>query len=191
MKRQFVNYQDSLFIITILFFVLGIVNISFSILGLLCMMIPFILYFIYKDKIWCKYYCPRAGLFLKILSKISLRKKLPKVLKSNNLKKGVVIYFVFNLIVIIISTIKVYSGIILPVEHVGFLFLFKVPISLPQLIDFTMSSWLIHLGYRIYSMIFTTTVIGIVLGILYTPRTWCVICPVQTLTSINKKKKSN
>ena len=78
MTANKVNYQDRLFIVTIFMLLLGFVHISFAIAGLLCFITPFVLFWIFKDKIWCKYICPRAGFFNKALGKISLRKPLPK-----------------------------------------------------------------------------------------------------------------
>lgn len=87
MKKIKKSYQNSLFFITILFFLLGIVNISLAVLGLICFTIPLVQYAIYKHKIWCKYYCPRAGLFNRLLSKISLKKKLPKFMTGKRIKR--------------------------------------------------------------------------------------------------------
>ncbi|GAA0178317.1 hypothetical protein SH2C18_13900 [Clostridium sediminicola] len=187
MTRKFTNYQNSLFVITILFFILGIFHISFSILGFLCFIIPFIIFGIYKDKIWCKYYCPRAGFFMRFLSKISLKKKLPKFFKTKGFKRGVVIYFSINIFFVIMSTIMVSKGRVAPMDKIRFMILFTIPFDLPQFLNLSVPNGLIHLGYRAYSMMFTSTIVGLILGILYAPRTWCKICPVQTLTTVKKK----
>ena len=163
------------------------VNIQLSILGGLCFIIPFIQYKIYKDKVWCKYYCPRAGLFVKLLGKVGLKRKMPKFMTSKKLKRGIVIYFAVNVFFAIMSTIMVLIGRIPPIDHVRFLILFKAPFDLPQFIDYNLSLPLIHLGYRIYSIMLTSTIIGTILGFIYSPRTWCVICPVSTLTTKSSK----
>ncbi|SHH34422.1 hypothetical protein [Clostridium grantii] len=187
MTKKFTNYQDSFFIITILFFILGMIHISFSILGFLCFITPFVLFGIYKDKIWCKYYCPRAGFFMRFLSKISLKKKLPKVLKTEGFKRGVVIYFIINLFFVTMSTIMVSLGKVAPMGEIRFMILFTMPFDLPQLLNISLPNGIIHLGYRMYSIMFSSTIVGLILGILYAPRTWCTICPVQTLTTVKKK----
>lgn len=187
MTKKFTNYQDSLFIITILFFILGMIHITFAIVGLLCFIFPFILFGIYKEKIWCKFYCPRAGFFMRLLSKISLKKKVPKVFKGKGLKRAVVIYFTINLFFITMSTIMVSIGKVPPLDKVRFMILFTIPFDLPQLLNISVANGLVHLGYRVYSMMFTSTIIGVILGFLYAPRTWCIICSVQTLTSVKKK----
>jgi polyferredoxin len=180
------NYQNSLLFVTVVFFLIGIVNISFSIIGLLCFIIPFVLFKKYKEQVWCKYYCPRAGLFIAVMSRISLRKKLPKFLKSSRAKKIVLVYFVLNVFFALMSTIMVTLGRMEPIDHVRFLMAFRAPFTLPQMINLDIAPMLIHLGYRIYSIMFTSTVIGLLLGFVYMPRTWCTICPVMSLTSGKK-----
>ncbi len=175
--------QNQLFWITILFFPLGLVHISFSLLGVLCFTIPFIQYVKYKDKIWCKYYCPRAGYFTKLLSKISKKRPIPKFLSTPKIRKFVVYYFGVNLFFALMSTLMVTIGRIDPIAQVRFLIVFGMPFELPQLLDFTVPENVLHFSYRIYSMMFTSVIVGTVLGIVYKPRTWCSICPVNTLTS--------
>jgi len=53
-----------------------------------------------------------------------------------------------------------------------------------------MPDWAVHLGFRVYSMMFTTIIIGLLLGYLYRARTWCGICPMGTLSSLALRKKT-
>ena len=183
MTNKKINYQDRLFFITILFFILGFINISFAIAGIVCFITPFILFGIYKDKIWCKFICPRAGFLNQALSKISLRKKIPEWLTRKKTKKIILTYFGLNLLFITMSTTAVALGKIEPIEQIRFLIIFGLPFKMPQLIQLDVSNVLIHLGYRVYSVMFTSTIIGLLLGFIYAPRTWCAICPIQTLTT--------
>lgn len=183
-----VNYQDKLFVITILFFLTGFIHISFAAIGLICFILPFILFWVYKDKVWCKYYCPRAGLFIQLLSKISLKKKLPKWLTGKRIKNIVLIYFGINMFFVTMSTIMVSIGRIEPLEQLRFMIMFPLPINMPQLLNLAVPAPLLHLGYRIYSVMFSSTIIGLLLGFIYMPRTWCIICPIQTLTTKSKPK---
>ncbi len=52
-----------LFLFTVTFFVLGFINIHFSLFGILCMTLPIV--FLLKDrkKTWCQGYCPRSSLY--------------------------------------------------------------------------------------------------------------------------------
>ena len=181
-----VNYQDKLFVFTIIFFAIGFLHISFAIIGLICFIAPFVLFSVYGDKVWCKYYCPRAGFLNKALSKISMHKKLPRWLTQAKVKKVVLTYFGINLFFITMSTIMVSLGKIQPIEQIRFMIVFPLPIKMPQLLNLDVIAPLLHLGYRVYSVMFSSTIIGLILGILYSPRTWCAICPIQTLTAKQK-----
>ncbi|HSP48324.1 MAG TPA: 4Fe-4S binding protein, partial [Clostridiaceae bacterium] len=49
--------------------------------------------------------------------------------------------------------------------------------------------WITHLAFRLYSMTLTSTVIGLIMGALYRPRTWCSVCPVNTVSDMDIMKK--
>lgn len=87
----------------------------------------------------------------------------------------------------------VFKGRINAMETVRFMIAFQLPWNMPQLLNINfIPSWAIHLSFRVYSMMFTTTVIGLLLGFLYKPRTWCTVCPVNTISDIAiNKNKSN
>lgn len=183
MKKEINSAMDYLWVITVLFFALGFVNIGLSLVGLICMILPFVLYWKSGEKLWCKRFCPRASLFLRILSRVSLKRPLPKGFTKQKVKKGVLIYFGFNLFFATMSTIMVSLGRVAPIDYVRFLIVFPIPFDLPQLFHLALPSWLLHASFRIHSMMLTSTTIGLILGFLYVPRTWCVICPIQTLTT--------
>lgn len=187
MKKFITHPFDFAWGITILFFLLGFVHITFSLLGLICMGLPFLLLSITKEKRWCKRYCPRASLFVNVIAKYSLKRRIPKVLTKQRTKQIVLLYFGFNLFISIMSTIMVSLGRIEPIEMLRFLIVFPISWDLPQLLNVLVPDHLLHLSYRIYSMMMTTTIIGLVFGLLYMPRTWCVICPIQTLTTVKRK----
>ena len=182
MSKPFRNYQNTLFLITPIFFALGFIHISLALLGILCFTIPLIQYKIYHQQIWCKYYCPRAGLFVKLLTKVSLHKPLPKIMRGPRLKKFFLTYFTLNLFFASMSTLMVSLGRMEAMEYLRFFIILPLPFEFPQLLNLSFPSPLLHFSYRIYSMMFSTTVIGIILGFLYLPRAWCTICPMMSLT---------
>ena len=182
MKLHKKNLLDGLFIGTILFFVLGMIHITLAVLGIICMVLPFLLRAWSGKKLWCTTYCPRASLFNKLLKPISLHLKSPKWLFSKKAKKAVLIFFFINLFFITMSTLMVALGRIEPMLYLRLFIAFKIPLALPQFITIDAPQYLMHLGYRFYSVMLTTTMVGLILGILYRPRAWCNICPIQTLT---------
>lgn len=183
------NMQNQLFWAILVFFALGFVHISLSIIGLVCIVVPFIQYAKYKEKVWCKVYCPRAGFFNRVISKISLGLTPPKFITSKGLKTAVIYYFGINLFFVTMSTLMVTLGRIEPIEQVRLFIVWGLPFKMPQLLDLQVVPNMLHLGYRIYSVLLTSFLVGSILGILYKPRTWCAICPINTLT-IPKKRPS-
>ena len=181
LKKKF-NLYDGFFVVPIVFFALSLVNVTLGVLGLICAVTPFVLVYKKRDTVWCKSYCPRAGFFTKVFRKISLNKKAPNWLYTQKTKRFVQNFFCVNLMMMTMSTVMVALGKMPPMDYVRFLMAFPVPMELPQLIQFSEPDALLHFSYRIFSIMFTSTVIGSVMGLLYRPRSWCGICPVQTLT---------
>lgn len=179
-----------LFIFTLLYFLLGFINIHLALLGILCIVIPFILVLRDRKKTWCAGYCPRAS-FYSIIGNRKKRKvrKLPKFIVNGNLKDVLLIYFTLNLSFITMSTIGVAMKMIPPMEYLRFLIVFPLPFRMPQLIEFVhFTPWLTHLSYRIYSMMMTSTVLGLIMSQLYKSRSWCVACPIGALSDRIIKK---
>lgn len=186
MKKNIINY---LYIITILFFTLGFFNIVFAWLGFLCILTPFVLLLTNKKKLWCQKYCPRASLFKRLFKGKSLTAKPgPNWLIKGTGKRIMLYYFGFNFFILIMSTIMVFKGVREPTEKIRFLLAFQLPWNIPQLLNIgSMPNWVLHLSFRIYSMMFTTTILGMLLSWIFTPRTWCTICPINTLSDIGLK----
>lgn len=182
-----------MFVFTLLFFTLGFFNILFAWLGLACMILPFVFLAKKKKKEWCSKYCPRSSLFTKLFSGRSITGKPgPDWLINGKFKWVVLVYFTVNIFVIIMSTVRVSKGLMEPMEFIRFLMAFVIPWGIPQLLDFgTISGWVSHASFRIYSMMFTTTVIGLILGWLFYPRTWCRVCPINTISDITLKNMKN
>ena len=184
--------KRSLYLITLSFFGLGLININLAWLGLLCFTLPFYMLFRDHKKTWCNKYCPRADLFCAAFeNKTKRNRELPKWFKGKRFKKVVLGYFVLNLLIIIMSTSMVAFAGEPAVDKIRFLIALEIPWNLPQLFNFTsVPEWILHFSYRIYSMMFTSTVIGLWLAYLYRPRTWCMICPVNTLSDMKLSKNA-
>ncbi len=175
------KWTDFAFLMTISVFLVAFININLVLVALFCFTFPFVIAAITKKQKWCRSICPRKSMFLKVISKISLKRKAPKFLTSKFLRTFFVVYFAIFLSVVMLSTYMVYQGTIEPILHVKF-FLFFDAFNLPQVFTLEGYETLSHFSYRIYSGLFTTTMIGLTLGILFKPTSWCVICPINTLT---------
>jgi len=183
-KKISVKTSSALFLITILYFITGFINITLAMLALLCMALPFI--FVFKDRkqTWCRGVCPRADLLSRIGKRFGAGNKAPRWLLGAKAKRGVLTYFCMNLMFIMASTYAVSEGIIDPIDKVRFLIVFEFPWSLPQLVQIAaVSDPLLHLSYRLYSIMFTSTVIGVIMSLFFKPKSWCAVCPVNTMTA--------
>jgi len=187
MTKAWIKYS---YLFTILFFTLGFFNIIFGWLGFFCLIMPFV--FVIKDnnRTWCQSYCPRANLFTRLFSKMGIKLAAPSWLINGRGKKIMLTYFSINLFIICLSTLMVFLDKRDPLEKVKFLLAFQLPGTMPNLLNIgVMPDWVVHLGFRVYSMMFTTTIIGLLLGYLYRARTWCAICPMGVLSSLALREK--
>jgi hypothetical protein len=192
---QNLHNKKFLFSITVLFFVLGFVNIHFALLGILCMALPIVLLVRNQKKTWCQGYCPRASLFVTLgKGKKTNKRTTPLYFLKGDMKWYVFAYFGINLFFISISTIRVAAGAMAPMNYLRFLFFIPVHEQFPQLFEMSnIAPWVTHLAYRFYSMMMTTTIFGLILAFVYKPRTWCTICPINTMSDayISKTKKAS
>jgi hypothetical protein len=154
------------------------------------MTLPIILLLKDRKKTWCQGYCPRANLYTTCgKAKKWSGLKIPRFYIKGNMKWIMLAYFGISLTFILISTLGVARGMKLPMEHLRFLIIIPIPFEVPQLLDITnIAPWLTHLSYRFYSMMMTTTVLGLILAMVYKPRTWCTICPIATVSEVILKK---
>ena len=188
MKQIWMKYA---YLFTISFFILGFFNIVFAWIGFFCLIMPFV--FVIKDnkRTWCQNYCPRSNLFTRLFAKIRTHHIAPTWLINGTGKQVMLAYFSINLLMICLSTLMVFLDKRAPLEKVRFLMAFQLPWKMPNLLSIgIMPDWAVHLGFRVYSMMLTTTIIGLLLSYLYRARTWCTICPMGTLSGMAIRKQN-
>ncbi|NBK26165.1 MAG: 4Fe-4S binding protein [Spirochaetia bacterium] len=170
----------NLFLITLAYFALGFVSILFANLAILCIALPFILLAKTNKKLWCQTYCPRASL-LNAAGKKNNWRKNPAFITSGRLKRIMLWYFALNMLFITGSTVQVALGSMEAMPYIR-LFIAIELFSLPQLISVQAPLFLIHLSYRFYGMMASTTILALALSRIYRPRIWCAVCPIGTLS---------
>jgi hypothetical protein len=174
--------QNVVFIFTILFFLLGLINITFSLLGLICFTYPLYDYYKNRSRAWCKSICPRKSFFARLFSKVNLGFNPKAIASSKKIKQIVLLYFGVNLFIATMSTIMVLIGRIEPITEVRFMIALPVFKQFYQLIALKSPDFIIHFSYRIYSMMFSSLLVGSLLSFVFRPITWCTICPINTIT---------
>lgn len=184
-KRGLLPY---LFVITILYFLAGFMAIQSALAAFACMVIPFVLLPIHRRKVWCTRYCPRASL-LQLAGRDRKRwRVLPKMFTDGYLRKVMLWYFGLNLLFITGSTIQVALGRMAPMPYVR-LFIAIPMWPLAQAWEVASPDWLIHLSYRLYSMMLSSTILGLVFARTWRERAWCAVCPVGNLSNRYLAKK--
>ncbi|QUI25163.1 4Fe-4S ferredoxin [Vallitalea pronyensis] len=136
------------YIIIITFFILGIIDLRFGILGTVCMGAPIYHALRGRGKVHCSKYCPRGSFLGKFLAKISLGHTLPKWLRTKKAK---------NIILAIMLTVFTSVLTYAIVSH-GFHF-----------------SVIAKVFYR---FMLSSFIVGVVIGVVFKPRSWCQICPM-------------
>lgn len=105
-KRK--SHQQWAWIIIVSFFILGIVNIRFGILGLLCMGAPIYHALRGRGKVHCSKYCPRGSFLGKFIALISMGHTLPKFMRTKKFR---------NIILLLMLSLFTFS-----MSHTGFVF---------------------------------------------------------------------
>ncbi|WP_101774068.1 4Fe-4S binding protein [Peptostreptococcus faecalis] len=173
--------KNFMWIATIIYFTLGFFNIFFAWLGLICFLTPLLISIIKGEKIYCNTYCGRGQLLGLMGERFNLsRKKMPPKWLSNRLfRYAFLIFFMSMFALMIFSTYKVFKGAELK-EVITILWTFKFPWRLTDVSN--VSPWIAQFSFGFYSIMLTSTVLGFITMVLYRPRSWCVYCPMGTMT---------
>lgn len=181
------KHNTKLGLLVFLYFILSYLYLPFALLGILCMILPFVVLYKTKTKRYCQGYCPRSHSFT-YLHKLrrTTTTLAPKWLRSTTMKEIMLTYFIFSMIVVAGSTLMVALNRIDPILSIKLFFFIEFPIS-PLFTNIPIP-WLTHLAYRVLSMFTSTTLLGFTLAFLYPPRTWCIICPIQRISTSYLKR---
>ncbi|MGB4626978.1 MAG: 4Fe-4S binding protein [Erysipelotrichaceae bacterium] len=188
MKKK---WYEFLWIVSLIYLILGFFNILFAWLGLLCFFIPLYIAVTKSTKDYCGYYCGRGQLFSLLGGKFGLSRKkdIPDWMKSKAFRYGFLIFFFIMFFVMLFNTYLVFSNAQDLKQVITILWTFKVPWS------FAYQGTLLHPGvaqfaFGFYSVMLTSTILGLITMILFKPRSWCVYCPMGTMTQFICKLKN-
>lgn len=183
------TWKDYMWIVSALYLTLGIFNILFAWLGLLCFSIPLLISIFGGGKTYCNVYCGR-GQMLDLIGnklKMSRQKSIPHFLKTKAFRYGFLIFFMVMFGNMIFSTYLVFEGTKNMKEVVTILWTFKMPWNLVN--TSIVQPWIAQFAFGFYSVMLTSTILGVITMILYKPKSWCVYCPMGTMTQMISKAK--
>lgn len=190
MKKKAKHWYDYLWIVSIIYLTLGFLNIMFAWIGLLCFFIPLILAVGGWDKLYCNRFCGRGQLFSLLGGTLGLSRKqdIPAWLRSKWFRYGFLGFFMIMFMQMLFSTYLVFANVSSLQEVVTILWTFKLPWNWAYHQN-AAAPWMAQFAFGFYSVMLTSTILGLVTMALYKPRSWCVYCPMGTMTQMICKMK--
>ena len=186
MKKQ--HWYDFLWIWTILYFALGFFNILFAWLGMIDFLVPLFIAIFGGGKAFCNHFCGRGQLFA-LCGKCSRNKFAPKWLSAKWFRYGFLVFFLTMFGNMIFQTYLVAAGASSLREAIKLLWMFRIPWGWTYTAG-TVADWIAQFSFGFYSLMLTSTIIGLAVNILFKPRTWCSFCPMGTMTQMICKLKA-
>lgn len=180
--KQSRKWYDYLWIVPPIYLTLGLFNILFAWLGIICFATPLIISIVKSNKSYCNRYCGRGQLFTLLGSKYKLspNKPLPNFFKSKYFRYGFLIFFLTMFFNMIFNTYLVFKDVNSLKEIITLFWTFKIPWKTSELSHIT--PWISQFAFGFYSMMLTSNLIGLIFMFLFKPRSWCVFCPMGTMT---------
>ena len=178
MKKKWYEY---LWLAEALYWILGLCNILFAWLGMLFFAIPLVMAIAGGNKAYCNRYCGRGQLLELLGSKLKLSpgRRPPKFLRSRWFRYGFLAFFMTMFGLMLFSTYRVFAGAPLR-QSVTLLWTFRLPWEWAK-VDMV-SPWIAQFAFGFFSVMMTSTVLGLLTMVLFRPRSWCVYCPMGTMT---------
>lgn len=192
MKKK--HWYDYLWIATSIYLILGFFNILFAYLGMICFILPLIISFKTHSKIYCNKYCGRGQLLQLLGDKIKIKNKktIPSFFYSKFFRYGFLIFFMTMFSLMVHKTYLVFINVNDLKQVLKLLWTFKIKwdFATPNL---AINTALLQYAFGFYSIMITSTLIGLILMLFFKPRSWCLFCPMGTMTQgickIKSKKK--
>ena len=178
---------------SVVYFALGFFNILFAWLGMIDFLLPLAIAIVGGNKWFCNHLCGRGQLFdlLGASLRMSRNRPTPRMLSSAGFRCGFLAFFMAMFGNVVFQTWLVARGARSLREAVTLLWAFRVPWRWahdPSLLP-ELPAWAVQFSYGFYSLMLTSAIVGLVAMALWKPRSWCVFCPMGTMTqSICKLK---
>lgn len=185
------KWYDYMWIFSATYLVLGFFNILFAWLGLVCFITPLVIAVIGRNKAYCNRYCGRGQLFSMLGGRFGLSRKkdMPKWMRSKAFRYGFLIFFITMFCIMLWNTYLVFAGTKDLSQVVTLLWTFKLPWHWAYHGTFILPG-VAQFAFGFYSVMLTSTLLGLITMVLFKPRSWCVYCPMGTMTQMICKVKA-
>ena len=184
------RWSDYLWIVSSTYFILGFFSIAYAWVGLLCLGTALIVSIAGGGKIWCNSYCGRGQIFMHVGNTFHLTRRAapPRWLSSKCFRNTFLAIFLLTFAEVIYVTILVAQGLQDMHQTIHLFWTFDVPWNWTY--SDAISPMHAQFAFGLYGLMLTSLIIGIVLTIVYRPRTWCVFCPMGNITQMISKAKA-
>lgn len=203
------KWYDYFWIWTIFYFILGFFNILFAWLGMFDFLMPLLFAVLGGNKFFCNHMCGRSQLLTvipkipesvhksklkkckesgtdcntqKTKIKLSRNKPTPAWMPSKWFRYGFLLFFLTMFGNIIYQTWKVFGGAGLK-QSIKLFWTFRVPWNWAYTAG-SSPAWVAQFAFGFYSLMLTSALIGLILMVIFKPRTWCSFCPMGTMTQL-------
>lgn len=185
------HWYDYLWIASLTYLVLGFFNILFAWLGLICFFLPLGISVARGNKAYCSRYCGRGQLFALLGGRLGLSRKrdMPRWMTSKGFRYGFLIFFFAMFFQMLWTTYLVFAGAGELRQVVTLLWTFRLPWHWAYH-GTLFSDGVAQFAFGFYSVMLTSTVLGLVTMVLFKPRSWCAYCPMGTMTQLICKAKA-
>ena len=185
------HWYDYLWIWSIVYFGLGFFNIFFAWLGMIDFLLPVILAVFGGNKFFCNHMCGRGQLYMKLGTRLkwSRNRPTPRWMYSTWFRYGFLIFFFIMFFQMLWNTYLVFAGVQDLRQAVTLLWTFKLPWHWAYH-GTLFSPGVAQFAFGFYSVMLTSTILGLITMVLFKPRSWCVYCPMGTMTQLICKAKS-
>ena len=177
------KWYDYLWIWSIVYFALGFFNILFAWMGMIDFLVPLVIAIFGGSKAFCNRYCGRGQLFRVLGNQChcSRNKPTPKWLSSKWFRYGFLVFFLCMFGNIVFQTWLVGAGAASLKEAIKLFWTFRIPWGWTYTAG-TVADWIAQFSFGFYSLMLTSTLIGLIVMALFKPRSWCTFCPMGTMT---------
>ena len=185
------KWYDYLWIFSTIYLILGFVNILFAWLGLICFITPLAISIIKGNKGYCNRYCGRGQLFSMLGGRFGLsrKKNMPRWMISPWFRYGFLTFFMIMFGLMLWNTYLVFADVKNLKQVITLFWTFKVPWSWAYH-GTLFSAGVAQFAFGFYSIMLTSTLLGLLTMVLFKPRSWCVYCPMGTMTQMICKIKN-
>ena len=162
---------------------LGFFNILFAWLGMLDFGLPLLFALFGGNKFFCNNLCGRGQLFSLLGGRFRLSrgKPAPRWLSSKWFRYGFLVFFLAMFGNMLFQTYLVGAGASSLREAVKLFWTFRVPWDWAYTAG-TVPAWVAQFSFGFYSLMLTSLLIGLIVMVLFRPRTWCSFCPMGSMT---------